>query len=325
VILALSACKAAKDAPWLTALSPEQHREKFPITSGDHAGADCDWCHGDFDTFREFTCIKCHDHEQSLTDPFHLGVPGYVYEGESCLGCHPTGEGASVVFHEPFFPIGPGTTHPEQRCADCHPDPRSDPLIVACIDCHSHAEAPMRERHAAVVEYRWETAACLSCHPDGVGLDRDSHTIFPIAAGTKHEATRCAECHLDPQDRSLVDCILCHAHEETITAGAHLEVGGYRYQSSGCLRCHYDGSVARVAEHRPFRIDRGARHHGENCLECHPAVLPDRPFGADFSLFDCTPCHPRGETDGHHDDVSGYRYDSLTCVQSGCHTDGGEP
>lgn len=320
----VGACAPAKDAPWLTATSPEQHTDRFPITTGEHAGMDCNRCHGDFDTFREFSCVTCHDHAQEVTDPQHEGIPGYVFERRSCYQCHPTGDKAAVDFHQDLFPIGPSSTHPEQVCADCHLDV-TDATVVTCIDCHSHEETPMAETHQAVDDYRWETAACLSCHPTGVGVDREGHApLFPIADGTKHQETECNECHTNPSDQRDVACIECHEHERGDTDGEHSEVGNYSYSSSGCLRCHYDSSVPRIGDHLPFRVDRNSKHRARNsgCLECHPSFQAEKTFAADFTDFSCAPCHSRSEMDGQHGNRPGYAYDFPTCVQSGCHPDG---
>jgi hypothetical protein len=67
----------------------------FPIYSGTHAGKwmTCNDCHVNPSNFAVFSCISCHQHAQSLTDPHHSGVSGYVYNATSCYSCHPTGQG----------------------------------------------------------------------------------------------------------------------------------------------------------------------------------------------------------------------------------------
>lgn len=246
-----AACGRGKDAPWLTALDPAGHDAKFPIEVGPHA-VDCNICHGDTDSFRNFTCIN----------------------------------------------------------DACHLRPETDPL------------------HSAVSEYEYGRETCYSCHPRGVGeISREDHQqYFPILPAAKHGAVECSSCHPDPSRRTDVKCIDCHPHIEPDTSSKHDLVGGYSWQSSSCLRCHYDASVYRVAGHQPFRIDPRSPHPPSRaeCLRCHRASLAEKSWAADFEVFTCTEadCHARGETDGHHDDVGGYSYDSPTCVKSGCHPDG---
>jgi hypothetical protein len=43
-------------------------------------------------SFGVFSCLTCHEHNQSEMDDEHDDVPGYVYESTACYGCHPTGE-----------------------------------------------------------------------------------------------------------------------------------------------------------------------------------------------------------------------------------------
>jgi hypothetical protein len=65
----------------------------FPIYSGTHAGkwTTCGDCHVNQTNYATFSCITCHTHTQSSTDPHHNGVRNYVYNGTSCYSCHPQG------------------------------------------------------------------------------------------------------------------------------------------------------------------------------------------------------------------------------------------
>ncbi|MCB9645440.1 MAG: hypothetical protein H6730_02390 [Deltaproteobacteria bacterium] len=326
-LVAAAGCRGGElpaDVPWVTAPDHLSHEQYFPINSGKHEGIDCNKCHGDFDTFTEFTCISCHTHAQTETDPAHAAVPDYTYERKSCFTCHPRGEadGAGVA-HDAFYPIGPGTAHEPLACSSCHVDP-STRSVVSCIDCHDHDEAPMATQHGGTPGYAWETQACIGCHRDGDALSRDVHdAIFPVSETTAHGSTACAECHVDPADREAVTCVDCHAHEVGPSQTAHQLVGGYAYVTSDCMKCHYDSSVPRIAQHLPFRIDGEAKHKAENaaCLECHTQVQANRPFpSADFGAFDCLGCHLQPETDAAHQGEADYRYASGACVM--CHDDG---
>ena len=66
----------------------------FPINSGKHQGEwnNCTDCHisGSFSTF---SCIACHEHsDREEVDEDHEDVPGYQYQSNACLSCHPTGD-----------------------------------------------------------------------------------------------------------------------------------------------------------------------------------------------------------------------------------------
>ncbi len=308
-----------------TALDRDTHDPNFPINAGKHAALDCNDCHGEFDSFRDFTCIGCHDgaHDQDKTDPPHLGLTGYQYARVSCYGCHPRGQILEDAFHDRFFPVGTTSPHTGLECGQCHPI-EGKRKQYTCTDCHSHSPAETDALHVAVADYRYADAECYHCHPDGNGLPRESHTdFFPIAEASAHAQVACAECHSTPGDRTVVDCIDCHSHERDPTGSAHELVGGYEYRSDLCLRCHFDSMVDRVSDHRPFRIEGGP--HGPDhapCLRCHLDARSDRTWAADWVSFDCRPCHDCASMDRRHRGRAGYECVSTTCVQSGCHPAG---
>jgi hypothetical protein len=65
----------------------------FPIYSGTHNGkwTTCADCHVNRSDFSAFSCITCHQHAQSNTDPDHRGVRNYVYGPTTCYSCHANG------------------------------------------------------------------------------------------------------------------------------------------------------------------------------------------------------------------------------------------
>ncbi len=66
---------------------------QFPIYSGTHQGkwTTCADCHTNSSNYTVFSCITCHQHVQTDTDPIHSGVKNYVYNSTSCYSCHPQG------------------------------------------------------------------------------------------------------------------------------------------------------------------------------------------------------------------------------------------
>ena len=67
----------------------------FPIYSGRHEGEwnVCADCHTNPNNYGIFSCIDCHEHNQQDMDNEHDEVPGYVWESNACLSCHPDGGG----------------------------------------------------------------------------------------------------------------------------------------------------------------------------------------------------------------------------------------
>ena len=120
LVATLLACqRAGAPVQFNTGVTPATHA-MFPIASGVHA-ASCNTCHGDFQSFKQVTCLNCHAHDQPITDQLHrslVTVPGgtrsdggmgYAYRSASCLQCHAAG--ARV----PFDHAGITST-----CASCH-------------------------------------------------------------------------------------------------------------------------------------------------------------------------------------------------------------
>lgn len=61
----------------------------FRIYSGEHEGEwnSCFDCHINPNNYSIFTCVTCH--EKGETNDDHDEVPGYIYESNACLACHP--------------------------------------------------------------------------------------------------------------------------------------------------------------------------------------------------------------------------------------------
>lgn len=147
-----------------------EHEAIFPIFSGSHRGVwnACAQCHIGPVSQGNVTCIDCHDHRQDAMDAFHQGFPGYAYDSQSCLGCHPRGEAGRFVEHEPFFPIFSGKHAGRwNSCAQCHEDPQSR-QVFTCLSCHEHSQSRMDDKHLGEVNgYIYTSTACYDCHPRG--------------------------------------------------------------------------------------------------------------------------------------------------------------
>ncbi|MGE0353608.1 MAG: cytochrome c3 family protein [Gemmatimonadales bacterium] len=66
------------------------HTQFFPL-SGAHRGINCSSCHTNSSAYSEFTCLSCHEHNQTSMDSKHRGRSGYSYDSQACLRCHPSG------------------------------------------------------------------------------------------------------------------------------------------------------------------------------------------------------------------------------------------
>lgn len=240
-------------------------------------------------------CSECHttDGWYPLAEPTafdHGGDTGFPliagHRGVQCLDCHGDLRFSFVA----------------TACADCHRDPHLGELGLGCSSCHDtrgwqEAQRRMRETHAASLfplTGAHATADCASCH------------------GGARSGGPGAEFSITP-----TDCVSCHSADYQRTRDPNHVTGSF---PTTCETCHSTDGW-RPADFRAhddvfFPIFSG-EHEGvwSACSDCH--VAP-----ATFEVFSCFRCHSRSEMADEHDDVNGYRYDSMACYS--CHPDGRE-
>jgi hypothetical protein len=65
-------------------------QQNFRIYTGKHRGKwnACSDCHLNPANFSVFTCLNCHEHNQTSMDSDHRQVSGYTYSSPACYNCH---------------------------------------------------------------------------------------------------------------------------------------------------------------------------------------------------------------------------------------------
>ena len=163
-------CQTCHNVLGWTPASMVDHDPIFPIFSGSHRGRwdACADCHIVPNHYATVSCIDCHSHSQSLTDPIHQAMNGYAYTTQACLSCHPRGEAGQFRDHDTVFPIYSGKHRGEWNdCAICHPTP-TNKQVFTCIECHEHSQQRMDDKHLGEVNnYTFTPTSCYDCHPDG--------------------------------------------------------------------------------------------------------------------------------------------------------------
>lgn len=302
------------------------HDAFFPIFSGRHAGAwaECATCHTDPANNRVFNCLNCHEHNQTTMNSSHTGMPGYAWESNACLSCHPSGQAGNFLEHDlTYFPIFSGRhAGAWTDCTTCHADPVNRANFT-CLSCHEHSQPVIDPVHAGMPGYAWESNTCLSCHPDGLAGQFIEHDpqFFPIYSGAHAGAwTDCSTCHTDPANRTLFSCLTCHDHSQSVVDPAHVGMPGYAWESNSCYSCHPTGLAGQYVDHDAqfFPIYSG-KHSGRwknDCATCHPNPQQK-------AIVDClTACHKHEpiKTNEKHANRPGYSYTSEACIS--CHPDG---
>lgn len=224
--------------------------------------------------------------------------------------------------HVPYFPIDQATSHTGTACESCHQS--SDSFAeFTCVSCHDHSPELAAARHEDVTGFKYDSAACLSCHPTGgeapISVHDHSAKFFPIETG-KHSTLGCADCHQDADTHETFTCVSCHPHAPDVAAQRHTFITGFVYESKACLNCHPTGGDADISvkDHSAkfFPIETG-QHAGLQCKDCH-----DNP--ADSSSITCISCHPHAPDVAakRHENITGFVYSSAACMN--CHPKGAE-
>lgn len=138
----------------------------FPLT-GAHTAVACASCHVDGQyTGTDSRCQACHLTDWQGTDnPDHQAADF----PQDCVLCHSSSRWEGAVFNhdQPWFPIYSGSHRGEwTSCAECHAT-SGDYRQFSCLGCHEHSRSAMDGEHDEVSHYVYDSAACLSCHPDG--------------------------------------------------------------------------------------------------------------------------------------------------------------
>lgn len=173
-VLALSSdCQTCHttNAGWSPAQFPD-HDNYFQLL-GRHAQIrnNCSDCHNGNYAQTPNTCYGCHQSDfTSAQNPNHTSA-GFPHECETCHS--QTAWEPSTFNHDTqYFPIYSGKHRNEwTQCSQCHQN-GSNFAIFTCISCHEHNQADMDDEHEGVNNYQYNSAACLSCHPDGEDLLR---------------------------------------------------------------------------------------------------------------------------------------------------------
>jgi hypothetical protein len=154
-------CHSASSSTW----SASFDHNRFFVLAGRHLSAACSSCHKN-NVYRGTPrdCYPCHQAQYDrTTNPNHraAGFP------TTCETCHRSSDGSfnQGRFTHTWFPITSGK-HAGRACAECHTD-SNNYKVFSCTRCHERAQTD--QKHAGRAGYRYDSAACYSCHPTGQG------------------------------------------------------------------------------------------------------------------------------------------------------------
>jgi hypothetical protein len=306
-------CESCHDINSWTDANFDHDSTAFPLT-GAHRTAACAQCHVDGHyAGTQTACDACHHQDYvSAVDPNHV-TANFPLE---CETCHSTSswDGASFDHDATAFPLT--GAHRAVPCTECHVGGQFTGTDSECNACHAQDfDATTDPQHQSAGFPR----TCDVCHGTIAWAPAQfdhSTTAFPLTGA--HVTVACADCHVGGQYAGTQsDCYACHRSDyDTTNDPAHAAAGF----GQDCATCHNTSgwSGASFDHDQWFPIGAGSKHAGrwDTCQDCHTNP-------ANYMEYTCLSCHPhddRANTDGHHREVGGYRYDSVACYD--CHPRG---
>lgn len=285
---------------------------RFPL-EGAHARTPCTACHKslDFKAVRA-TCAGCHS-------DVHRGELG-----ADCVTCHTPrsfiDRAAMVRAHQATrFPLT--GSHAVLDCTSCHAPTHQGHLrfvnrSTQCESCHREEALAAKEPDHTAAGF---TRQCESCHsPTTWARARFDHATTSFRLTGAHTRATCQGCHGDRvYAGKSTTCVGCHQAEYDRAADPPHRAASF---PTTCATCHSTGTWrgATFDHDGPYFPIYSGAHRGKwtSCSTCHTNP-------ASYATFTCLSCHRQAETDGHHREVNGYRYESQACYT--CHRNGRSP
>ena len=258
------------------------------------------------------TCVSCHqnDYNNAKSPVDHVAAKFPT----TCELCHDTVAWTNGKFDHSStgWTLTGMHTVPPRACTDCHVNGNYNITVTTCVSCHlndyNNAKTPVDH-----VGAKFPTT-CETCH-DTVNwmngkFDHAStgwaltglHTVPPRA---------CTDCHVNGNyNITTTACYSCHKADYDGTTNPNHAAAHF---PTTCETCHDTTSWLNAKfDHTYFPMNHGGAKGV--CATCH--TNPN-----DYSVFQCTGCHTKSQTDPKHQGVKGYVWNSVNCYQ--CHKSGG--
>ena len=306
-----SLCHSTTD--W-TGATFDHGKTKFPLT-GAHTSVQCATCHtnNQYATL-PVNCDSCHlDKYNATANPNHIAA-GFP---KDCSLCHSTVNWTSATFDHSKTKFPLTGKHTSTACLTCHTNNQYATLATNCDSCHIASYNSATNPNHVTLGYPKDCSLCHSTADWTSATFNHNNVGFTLVG--KHATTPCLNCHVGGKfPGTPTDCYTCHVTDyNTTTAPAHSSTVNAQFFSHTCTSCHlttivdWSGASFPHATFSQFPTNHGGQQR--QCAECHTNQ-------SDLSVFSCTNCHLKPQTDASHQGRQGYVYDSPHCLQ--CHPRG---
>jgi hypothetical protein len=292
----------------------DHSKSGFPLT-GMHTvpPRQCTDCHVNNNyNITNTTCVSCHqnDYDNAKSPVDHIGA----HFPTTCELCHDTVNWMDGTFNHSAtgWALTGMHTVPPRACTDCHVNNNYNITNTSCVSCHqsdyNNAKSPVD--HIAA---KFPTT-CDMCHDTVNWMDGTfNHTKTGWALTGMHTVPprACTDCHVNNNyNITSTLCYFCHAVDYNGTTNPNHAAAHF---PTTCETCHDTATwLDAKFNHTWWNMNHGGA--GGVCSTCH--TNPN-----DYSVFQCTNCHLKPQTDRDHQGVGGYVYNSVNCYQ--CHKNGG--
>jgi hypothetical protein len=258
------------------------------------------------------TCISCHqnDYNNAKSPVPHTGFP------TTCEQCHDTIVWTDGKFDhsQTGFPLTGSHMVPPRACTDCHINNNYNLNSTLCITCH---QTDFQNATTPVPHTGFPTT-CELCHDTIKWTDatfNHNNTPFPLTGSHMVPPRACVDCHVNGNYTTLpTACIGCHQTDYNNTTNPG-HAAQPQFFPVTCADCHSTTSWLNATFNHTQYTKFSINHGNANgvCATCHTN-------SNDYSIFQCTNCHAKSQTDSNHQGVQGYVYNSVNCYQ--CHSSG---
>ena len=284
------------DPGWKPAQYREHDSKSFPIYSGKHNGtwSNCSDCHTNASSYAQFTCIDCHDHNQSDMDNKHGSVQGYAWNSPACFACHPTGSTQGSFNHaSSAFPLT--GAHAATDCIKCHANGYIGTSMV-CYSCHSLNFNQTTNPNHAAINISTDCGTCHTTLPGWKPATFPTHNNYYILAGAHVPiANDCATCHLGNYNNTPKLCFGCHVDKYNQSTNPNHITSNF---PTTCETCHSQSAwtPSNFDHNNVYPLTGAHATISGNCFACHQGSYVNTPNT-------CAGCHLpnyNGSTNPNH-------------------------
>jgi hypothetical protein len=260
------------------------HDARFPIYSGKHNGewSKCTDCHTNPASYSLFTCIDCHEHDQTKMNDEHGEVQGYEYNSPACFACHPTGSKEGSFNHNNSqFPLT--GAHMETDCIKCHAQGYAGTTTV-CYNCHTQNYTQSINPNHVTGNIPTDCGTCHTTQATWKPATFPIHDNYYVIAGAHIPiANDCATCHQGNYTNSPNTCFGCHSVKYNQSTNPNHITANF---PTTCETCHSQvaWSPSNFNHDNVYPLTGAHAAIATNCVACHKGSYVNTPNT-------CNGCH----------------------------------